>query len=83
MPVAVHLAPPFAEGGEKIRRQRIQVRPLLLEHPLLLRAGGAVDALVGHIDLPVAQVGVLFSEGFEAPPLQRIVLRKMPFSFSL
>ncbi len=54
-------------------RQRPKRLALLLEDGCHLPPGGAMHALVGHMLLPVKQVGVLLGKRGELPPLERVV----------
>jgi len=83
--VLMHRAPRLLIGGKKRCRQRLKVRPLLLEHRSDLPASGPVDARVSHRLFPVPQVLVERRQVLELPSLQRAAphKRNRPLHFPL
>jgi hypothetical protein len=76
IPIAMHRARRFLEGGENHRRQRTQQGLLHFGKELAgLLARGAMEARVRHGALPLREKEVLRGQTFEAAPLDRIVLR--------
>ncbi len=75
MAVTVDLPLGLVEEGEPSNRQRRQRRPFhFLEGLLHLLAGGAVDAGVGHLRLPLQQMSILLGETGEGSALQGVAL---------
>src|SRR5579883_2550271 len=61
--------------AERFQRQRQQRRTLLGKHGGHLSFGGAVNAGVGPVLLPVVEIGLCFFQAFEAQSFQRRPLR--------
>ena len=81
--VALHLAASFLITFVNRGRQRPQGLAFLLKHGGHLPPGGAMHAFVSNVLLPVPQMGVLFGQRGELPPLERVVFGVAHAAFHL